>query len=350
MSTISFFTPICFESQNLSTKEFIFGKVESYFYLGGKKARVIPQSPKQVVLESAEPTFFCTALKVASYFTIILPLVLLLFKLYFRSSYQFTVKEPFKPKITPAVQIQRTYRNFVSREHARHFAALKIQRTFKRSNTYKTQLMYAQLFKDIDLKKKRVIVNKLKEMGAFNLIKILCFNGSYKYSKLVELALTEADSKFHGSYKLSSNGGFSLEPKHLPTRMVRGYNPILNTHFVAIKGLVWSEYGPTLSEECQVFCKAKFSQKAWTLYQQERWSRNVLGQFMGGEKASGIADGQFIFDQFDNNEDRIIQGLKIFREAPHIMKLAHTFLARVLKQPLAALVVDYYKCDATGAK
>ncbi|MBI3237050.1 MAG: DUF648 domain-containing protein, partial [Chlamydiales bacterium] len=88
---VSFFQPIVFASNPKSYPEFFLEKVDSYFYLGGKKAYVIEntdQGKKAVLCKDRSPCLI-TALKVASYATIILPVILLIIKAVLRSIHTF---------------------------------------------------------------------------------------------------------------------------------------------------------------------------------------------------------------------------------------------------------------------
>lgn len=83
MPTIPFFTAVQQDS--------ILGLVDDYFFLGGKKAEVITpvtSSVKKVKLVNASP-MIPTALKVISYFTIVIPLIALLAKVILRSQHHF---------------------------------------------------------------------------------------------------------------------------------------------------------------------------------------------------------------------------------------------------------------------
>jgi len=70
---------------------FLLEKVDSYFYLGGKKAKIEPGYTKGnsegVCLVDSKSSL--TALKVASYFTVVIPLLMLVAKSILRSNYDF---------------------------------------------------------------------------------------------------------------------------------------------------------------------------------------------------------------------------------------------------------------------
>jgi hypothetical protein len=103
-TSLSFFTPVDYGDQPKSFTQSILESVDHYFYLGGRKAQVIPgmQNGKQLVeLVDGSQTLFKTCLKVASYFTLVLPLILGAVKLVLRAlnSYEIVGKKAEeKPK------------------------------------------------------------------------------------------------------------------------------------------------------------------------------------------------------------------------------------------------------------
>jgi hypothetical protein len=100
MNKISFFTPVYYEDKPKSIKEFFLEKVDAYFYLGGRKARVISglkEDSQEVELVRSSPSIFTTSLKVASYITIIIPLIMLVAKAILRSGHDFHVVKKNPP-------------------------------------------------------------------------------------------------------------------------------------------------------------------------------------------------------------------------------------------------------------
>ena len=91
MTKVPFFTPICFGIHPKSTRELLLEAVDNYFYLRGKKAEVISKSQSNINTKLFEftPLPFETIAKVASYFTLVLPLILLGVKAILRSNYNF---------------------------------------------------------------------------------------------------------------------------------------------------------------------------------------------------------------------------------------------------------------------
>lgn len=96
MSNISFFTPIQFEGPK-TFKQHIQEGVENYFYLGGKSAYVIPGkiigNCQRVAIRDIDQNkikqVIIGVIKIISYMTVIIPLVMLAAKAAFRSSYTF---------------------------------------------------------------------------------------------------------------------------------------------------------------------------------------------------------------------------------------------------------------------
>lgn len=89
MANVGFFTAVSFGDQPTSGTQWLLETVDSYFYLGGEKAYVIPgqaqQGSKGAILMEDSPAFLITALKVISYLTIALPIVMLIAKAILRS-------------------------------------------------------------------------------------------------------------------------------------------------------------------------------------------------------------------------------------------------------------------------
>ncbi len=111
MPSINFFTPVVYNKETngtVSTIDFITSKVDDYFYLGGKKAYVIQGKTKdgkeKVFLFKGNPSFLATAIKIASYLTILIPLIFLLFKAVLRSKHSFHL-------INEKVELESGYKN-----------------------------------------------------------------------------------------------------------------------------------------------------------------------------------------------------------------------------------------------
>lgn len=93
MSGISFFTPIESRHQVISCGHCLTEIVDKYFYLGGKVAVIIPDhirlGSQEVELQEKKVPWWEIALKVLSYVTLILPLLMLIAKAILRSYYAF---------------------------------------------------------------------------------------------------------------------------------------------------------------------------------------------------------------------------------------------------------------------
>lgn len=122
---ISFFTPVKWEDASsgiepkLTCGQRIVQAAENYLYLGKRVAVVVPNSTREgshlVNLKEHKTNFWLSALKVASYFTVILPALALIIKIIFRSNYQFhrsiaitsmVPPSPPSPLATPARVIE----------------------------------------------------------------------------------------------------------------------------------------------------------------------------------------------------------------------------------------------------
>jgi hypothetical protein len=93
MANLGFFTPIQFANQHKTFSQRLVETVDSYFYLGGRKAYVIPGHAQGrsegIIFEDDTALFVTTTLKVISYLTLVIPAVMLIAKALLRSSYNF---------------------------------------------------------------------------------------------------------------------------------------------------------------------------------------------------------------------------------------------------------------------
>ncbi|EKE08203.1 MAG: hypothetical protein ACD_17C00291G0004 [uncultured bacterium] len=110
MAKVGFFTAVSFGDQPKSCTQSMFETVDSYFYLGGKKAYVIPGHAQQgiegAVLAKDSPAFVITALKVISYLTVALPVVMLIAKAILRSIHSFHIVD-VKQKLEEGIDISQ---------------------------------------------------------------------------------------------------------------------------------------------------------------------------------------------------------------------------------------------------
>ena len=98
MSSINFCTPVGFGDQPKSTSQSLLEFADDYFFFEGEKAVVkldyIMQDGQGVELVYTGSTWACTALKIISYFTIILPALLFIAKCILRSIHSFYLIPP----------------------------------------------------------------------------------------------------------------------------------------------------------------------------------------------------------------------------------------------------------------
>lgn len=108
MPKLNFFTAITYQTPQKSTASFLLEKVDNYFYLGGKKAHVIQGRTKsgheQVILSETKSSLLARVGKVLSYFTVIIPLVMLIAKTALRSMRSFKIIDP-KQKLEKGMNI-----------------------------------------------------------------------------------------------------------------------------------------------------------------------------------------------------------------------------------------------------
>lgn len=93
MARVGFWTPIDFGDKVRTRAETAIERIDSYFYLGGQKAFVIPaqEGPARAVLMKSSADFRATVLKVISYCTVIIPLIMLIAKVVARSLTRYEV-------------------------------------------------------------------------------------------------------------------------------------------------------------------------------------------------------------------------------------------------------------------
>jgi hypothetical protein len=105
---IGFFTAVDYGQENKTFSESVLEKVDDFFYLGGKKAHVIQgktkNGPKKVLLTETNSPLLVRFVKVLSYFTIIIPLFMLITKAVLRSTYTFRLIDP-KNKLEKGINI-----------------------------------------------------------------------------------------------------------------------------------------------------------------------------------------------------------------------------------------------------
>lgn len=104
---ISFCTPIKYAGcQNVTFGQRMTERVDDYFYLSGRCAFVVQGQPhkngsEEVVVQLGETPCWKTILKVISYATVILPLIMVMAKIILRNSYRYhecMPPQPFQPQ------------------------------------------------------------------------------------------------------------------------------------------------------------------------------------------------------------------------------------------------------------
>lgn len=95
---VGFFTAVSFGNQSTSCTQSLLETVDSYFYLGGRQAHVMPgyvqQEREAVHLREADASpCWVTALKVISYLTIAIPVVMMIAKAILRSIHTFYIMD-----------------------------------------------------------------------------------------------------------------------------------------------------------------------------------------------------------------------------------------------------------------
>lgn len=98
---LSFFTAVDYPATRLDSSRRAIRNIDDYFYLGGRKAQVVNvESKKRSVVEMKDgysSNWFMTTLKIASYFTLVIPAIMLFAKLIARSQVSYYIVEADKP-------------------------------------------------------------------------------------------------------------------------------------------------------------------------------------------------------------------------------------------------------------
>ena len=115
INNINFFTPIRYVGPK-TFKQHIQEGVEDYFYLGGKTAYVIPRkivgNSQEVIIKNKDQNkikqVILGAIKIISYMTLVIPVIMLVAKAAFRSTYTFHVGPAVKRSDRSNPQQQKT--------------------------------------------------------------------------------------------------------------------------------------------------------------------------------------------------------------------------------------------------
>ncbi len=202
--------------------------------------------------------------------------------------------------------------------------------------------------KDIYQRRQAVVKQISSPETMFEIFKKLCFGSNENYESTPELSISEQEMSLSDNAKLASDGAFLISARQVPFRVMQGYNPILKLHFVALKGLtVFPGYRPLQS--VQIICQSRiFKGAAWVSNGTQEVCHvaraNILQQFMG--EGSDDSRGEYLLGDFTREQHRNLVALKIFIDAPKIMKAASTILSAKLSSPVASKVIDYYSFEA----
>jgi hypothetical protein len=90
MEKLSFFIPVRFDTEPKTLSQSLLELGDQYFFLGGKQAHVISDDVVTLESEKSSPCWL-TALKILSYFTLIIPIGILLAKICLRSAHPFYI-------------------------------------------------------------------------------------------------------------------------------------------------------------------------------------------------------------------------------------------------------------------
>lgn len=105
MSGISFFTPVKYNNQLTSCSKLATELVDDYFYLGGRIAVVLPGNEKngseEISFQNGQTSCFLTALKIVSYFTVVIPVIMLVAKALLRSVNRYHTCNGEQPNSLP---------------------------------------------------------------------------------------------------------------------------------------------------------------------------------------------------------------------------------------------------------
>lgn len=108
MQKLDFFTPLIYTTSSKPIRSALIETIDSYFYLGGKKAYVIQGRTKngreKVILLESSCSLLEKVRKIASYFTVIVPLLMVIAKAILRLKHSFKVIDP-RQKLEKGIDI-----------------------------------------------------------------------------------------------------------------------------------------------------------------------------------------------------------------------------------------------------
>lgn len=93
MDKLNFFTSVKYNNPDKSFSDYLLEKVDNYFYLGGRKAIWLGRKDgvEEVFLAKVNSSKLMSVAKIVSYFTVVIPLIMLLVKACLRSTHNFKV-------------------------------------------------------------------------------------------------------------------------------------------------------------------------------------------------------------------------------------------------------------------
>lgn len=108
MQKLNFFTPVAYTAPSKCIGSSLLEQVDDYFYLGGKKAHVIQGRTKngqeKVILSDTKSSVLVRIGKLISYFTVVIPLLMLIAKAILRSTHSFKLIDP-KQKLEKGINV-----------------------------------------------------------------------------------------------------------------------------------------------------------------------------------------------------------------------------------------------------
>lgn len=117
--SVGFFTPVTFPKHwgdDITCKESFIEFVDDFFYLGGSKVVATGADQNEInydveILTDQSPSCWAVALKVAAYFTLVLPLILLLAKVIIRCVHTFEIPQsrPATPDLDALAEVCAKY-------------------------------------------------------------------------------------------------------------------------------------------------------------------------------------------------------------------------------------------------
>ncbi|MBI5273481.1 MAG: ankyrin repeat domain-containing protein [Chlamydiales bacterium] len=184
MQTINFCTPIDFGSYKQHIGDSLLEVADDYFYLGGKKAEVInnidPQGYYPVQFDDETVSMMETVIKVVSYLTVIIPLIVFVAKVTLRSMYDFEI--PATPvgiphKAVGGVKVSQTDSPpRVAKQSLSRSKLIALENAAKNGHLDILEALLAS--GDISDKDRGSAAIEAAKGGRLKIVEVLCANGS----------------------------------------------------------------------------------------------------------------------------------------------------------------------------